>query len=68
MPNRRGPLGPRRFNSPNGGRGRQPSGFGLGPGSECVCPNCGTKAPHSRGIPCYEQKCPNCGTLMTREK
>ena len=49
------------------GRGGQPDGFGLGPNGECVCPKCGTKAPHQRGVPCYEQKCPKCGALMTRE-
>jgi predicted DNA-binding protein (UPF0251 family) len=47
------------------GRGRM-GGFGLGPSGECICPNCGTRAPHQRGIPCYKQKCPKCGTLMTR--
>lgn len=51
-----------------GGRGRQPSGFGLGPGGECVCPNCGTKTSHQRGVPCYEHKCPKCGQAMTRTK
>ncbi len=49
------------------GRGRQ-GGYGLGPGGNCVCPNCGEKAPHARGIPCYEQKCPKCGSPMTRER
>lgn len=51
-----------------GGRGRQPGGFGLGPDGYCVCPNCGIKASHRRGIPCYEQKCPKCGSLMTRSQ
>ena len=50
----------------NGGRGRQQSGFGLGPGGECICPKCGTKVPHQRGVPCYKQTCPNCGSPMTR--
>ncbi len=50
------------------GRDRQPNGFGLGPEGECVCPKCGTKAPHERAVPCYEQKCPKCDALMTREK
>jgi len=52
----------------DGGQGRQPRGFGLGPGGECVCPDCGTKAPHQRGVPCYEHKCPKCGQAMTRGK
>lgn len=47
------------------GRGRM-GGFGLGPSGECICPKCGTKAPHQRGVPCYEQKCPKCGARMTR--
>lgn len=51
-----------------GGGGRQPKGFGLGPDGGCICPACGTKAPHQRGIPCYDQKCPKCGQPMTRTK
>lgn len=50
-----------------GGRGRM-GGFGGGPGGNCVCPSCGKKAPHQRGVPCYEQKCPECGANMTRER
>lgn len=50
------------------GRGRQPYGFGLGPEGECVCPQCGTKVSHQRGIPCYKQSCPKCGTSMTRTR
>jgi hypothetical protein len=57
-----------------GGRGQNQSGMGrgagggrgLGPGGECLCPECGKKAPHKRGVPCFEQKCPACGTPMTR--
>jgi len=66
MPNGKGPFGPSKFVPLGRGRGRQPGGFGLGPGGECVCPNCGTRIPHGRGIPCYEQKCPKCGQSMTR--
>jgi len=51
-----------------GGRGRHPNGFGLGPGGECFCPNCRTKNPHQRGVPCYEHKCPKCGGAMTRTR
>ena len=48
-----------------GGRGRM-GGSGLGVGGECVCPNCGHRATHQRGTPCYEMRCPKCGTPMTR--
>ena len=55
-----------RFRMPGkGGRGRM-GGFGLGPGGECVCPQCGTRIPHQRGAPCYEHRCPKCGQAMTR--
>jgi hypothetical protein len=47
------------------GRGRM-GGQGLGLGGECQCPNCGTRAPHKRGIPCFEQLCPQCGSTMVR--
>ena len=49
------------------GQGRM-GGFGLGAGGNCVCPNCGKKAAHPRGTPCYKMKCPGCGTAMTRER
>jgi hypothetical protein len=48
-----------------GGRGRM-GGRGLGVGGECVCPNCGHRATHQRGTPCYEMRCPKCGSPMTR--
>jgi hypothetical protein len=38
-----------------------------GPGGECVCPSCGKRTPHERGVPCTEVSCPECGTAMTRE-
>ena len=49
-----------------GGRGGRMGGRGLGPDGDCVCPQCGERTPHQRGVPCVEQKCPKCGTLMVR--
>lgn len=39
---------------------------GAGPSAEAVCPQCGAKAPHEPGIPCFQQKCPKCGSTMAR--
>jgi electron transport complex protein RnfB len=50
------------------GGGRRGGGFGGGPGGFCVCPACGQKVPHQRGVPCFEVKCPDCGTVMTRRE
>jgi hypothetical protein len=55
------------------GQGRGRRGLGRmggpssgGPGSDCVCPQCGHKEPHERGIPCAQKKCPNCDVAMMR--
>jgi predicted Fe-Mo cluster-binding NifX family protein len=55
------------------GRGRGGQGFGrmggpsaAGPGGDCVCPQCGRKEPHERGVPCMRKQCPACGVAMTR--
>ncbi len=45
---------------PGIGRGFSPQGATM----ECVCPNCNTKAPHTRGVPCFTIKCPKCGSQM----
>ena len=68
MPRRITPRGPGgRFGAPRGGgRGRQPGGSGLGPAGECICPKCGARVPHGRGVPCYNYKCPKCGSPMAR--
>jgi hypothetical protein len=65
-----GPMGA----GPGPGRGRggqRPGRMGgptvLGPGGDCVCPQCGQREAHKRGVPCLERKCPQCGTAMTRE-
>lgn len=49
-----------------GGRGMGPGGSGMGPGGECVCPKCGFRTAHVRGVPCLKRECPQCGTLMVR--
>ncbi len=50
------------------GRGKRMGGFGGGPGGACKCPDCGTTAPHERGIPCSQVQCPKCGRTMTRKQ
>jgi len=66
------PPEPRPESRPGSGSGQgmgpnlQPEGSGEGPGGQCVCPGCGTMAPHETGTPCYEKDCPNCGQKMTR--
>ena len=62
------PQFPGRGLGQGGGRGRQPGGFGLGPGNFCMCPSCKTKIPHKRGVPCYSLTCEKCGSPMIRER
>ena len=50
-----------------GGRGRMGGNRpGAGPAGYCVCPSCGTKVAHQRGVPCYSVNCPKCGASMVR--
>lgn len=39
----------------------------LGPGGSCMCPECGDRLPHRRGVRCEEERCPWCGARMLRE-
>lgn len=55
----RGQGGPRSVPA-DGTPGTQPVGF-------CVCPQCGRREQHERGVPCVMQQCPQCGVAMTRE-
>ena len=41
-------------------------GFNSSQNEVCICPNCGYKETHQRGIPCNTKKCPKCDTLMMR--
>lgn len=38
-----------------------------GGSNECICPKCGLKESHKRGIPCTKMKCLKCGTTMKGE-
>ena len=52
------------------GRGqkqRQEQGQGLGLGGFCVCPECGEKVSHQRGVPCFSVNCTACDVPMLRE-
>ena len=40
--------------------------WAAGPGGFCVCPKCGAKKQHERGIPCSQFLCPACNCSMTR--
>lgn len=40
---------------------------GQGPGGYCVCPKCGYKILHQRGIPCSALQCPNCKINLERK-
>jgi rubredoxin len=46
------------------GRGRGGSRQFTGGPKDCVCPKCGAKVPHVRGVPCLDTSCPNCGSKM----
>ena len=39
----------------------------LGRHGFCICPRCGARTPHERGVPCQEDRCPDCGAKMLRE-
>jgi predicted Fe-Mo cluster-binding NifX family protein len=49
------------------GRGRMGGPLAGGSVGTCLCPKCGHREPHERGVPCVQRKCPKCGTAMTRE-
>jgi predicted Fe-Mo cluster-binding NifX family protein len=38
-----------------------------GPGGLCLCPQCGFRIRHERGVPCAQMVCPQCDLPMTRK-
>ena len=49
------------------GRGRMGGPLAGGAVGACLCPKCGHREPHERGVPCVQKQCPKCGTAMARE-
>lgn len=49
------------------GRGRMGGPLAGGAAGACVCPKCGHRLAHERGVPCVQRPCPQCGTAMIRE-
>jgi cation diffusion facilitator family transporter len=48
-------------------KGKIEKAQGKGPKGYCVCPQCGYKKEHEKGIPCPELKCPHCLVNLKRE-
>jgi cation diffusion facilitator family transporter len=64
---RRGRFTPLESKPLTGFKGEIKEAVGQGPGGYCVCPKCGYKVPHRRGIPCSTLKCPKCNINLQRE-
>jgi hypothetical protein len=45
----------------------RPARHEMGPGGHCICPRCGGRFPHRRGMHCQDERCPGCGAKMLRE-
>lgn len=64
---RRGPAGTGRGQGCGGGIPGTGSGSAATQGV-CVCPQCGHRESHERGVPCMQKKCAQCGAVMTRQQ
>ena len=42
-----------------GGRRGLGGGVGIGPGGECLCPNCGHRVPHQEASHALQKNAPN---------
>lgn len=59
--------GKRQAGKSGSGRGRMGGLRTADPVGNCLCPQCGHRDTHDRGIPCIKTKCPKCGAAMIRE-
>lgn len=55
------------YYKPTFGRGFGWQKQGKGPGGSCVCPKCGYKTEHQRGVPCASKLCPSCKVKLERD-
>jgi predicted Fe-Mo cluster-binding NifX family protein len=49
------------------GAGRMGGPVSAGPDGWCLCPGCGHRQPHERGVPCNQVTCSQCGGPMIRD-
>ncbi len=48
-------------------KGEVKEAIGRGPGGFCICPKCGYRISHQRGMPCSTLQCPNCKINLSRK-
>jgi hypothetical protein len=40
---------------------------GMGVVGSCICPKCGQRFPHNRGVPCLDERCKECCVALIRK-